>query len=495
MLDINVISFLGFALLILGLSISAFLDLKVNSQMTNYWRGSLIFVVAGYSFFAATPFVDKFFLTLANTSIFAAALTLGFLFRRWRTKISTQLKFISISLLFIFFFLFEYTRIHGTFQQRVVLIMSVLSVCVIWHIYELIRLQKNEPSFFGKLLVVFSFLSLICYWIRVFFVTRGSDPSHIDIFSENVISFGTRWGVMAADVLTFIAINGYYMEKSWASEKSALNVQLIDSQRINKLNEELKNADELNNQLSLVLLEKNRLLTSLASSVKSSRSGIMASSFVHEINQSLTAIRLNAEFLLAVVDKPTDERFLKSNLNYLIKDVDKISQIIKNVKRVFHNNFSDFKDVNIASVVQTSVDLVKDECEIKNIDLIVNVDTELIIRGDQGQLEMVVLNLLNNAMAALEHQSGKRCIKITSTHNVDKVLLHIEDSGMGVPIESAETIFELFRTTKNDGMGVGLWLSRAVMDNHRGSLSLDMDCTKGAKFIMQFATTESLIST
>ena len=221
----------------------------------------------------------------------------------------------------------------------------------------------------------------------------------------------------------------------------------------------------------------------------------MASSFVHEINQSLTAIRLNAEFLLAVVDKPTDERFLKSNLNYLIKDVDKISQIIKNVKRVFHNNFSDFKDVNIASVVQTSVDLVKDECEIKNIDLIVNVDTELIIRGDQGQLEMVVLNLLNNAMAALEHQSGKRCIKITSTHNVDKVLLHIEDSGMGVPIESAETIFELFRTTKNDGMGVGLWLSRAVMDNHRGSLSLDMDCTKGAKFIMQFATTESLIST
>jgi phosphoglycerate-specific signal transduction histidine kinase len=113
---------------------------------------------------------------------------------------------------------------------------------------------------------------------------------------------------------------------------------------------------------------------------------------------------------LAVADKPSDERFLKSNLNYLIKDVDKISQIIKNVKRVFHNNFSDFKDVNIASVVQTSVDLVKDECEIKNIDLIVNVDTELIIRGDQGQLEMVVLNLLNNAMAALEHQSGKRYI-------------------------------------------------------------------------------------
>jgi hypothetical protein len=70
MLDVNIISFLGFALLILGLSISAFLDLKVNSQMTNYWRGSLVLIAAGYSFFAAAPFVDKFFITLANSILY-----------------------------------------------------------------------------------------------------------------------------------------------------------------------------------------------------------------------------------------------------------------------------------------------------------------------------------------------------------------------------------------------------------------------------------------
>ena len=94
MLDVNIISFLGFALLILGLSISAFLDLKVNSQMTNYWRGSLVLIAAGYSFFAAAPFVDKFFITLANTCIFAAGVTLGLLFRRWNTTISNRLKVI-----------------------------------------------------------------------------------------------------------------------------------------------------------------------------------------------------------------------------------------------------------------------------------------------------------------------------------------------------------------------------------------------------------------
>ena len=492
MLDVNTISFLGFALLILGLSISAFLDLKVNSQMTNYWRGSLVLIAAGYSFFATAPFVDKFFLTLANTSIFAAGVTLGFLFRRWNTTISNRLKIISISAVFIFFFLFEYTRINGTFQQRVVLIMSVLSVCVIWHIYELARLQKNEPSFFGKLLVAFSLLSLIFYWIRIFVVTRGADPSYIDLFSENVISFGTRWGVMAADVLTFIAINGYYMEKAWSSEKNALNMELIAVTKINTLNQELINAEHLNNELSLVLLEKNRLLTSLSSSVKSSRAGIMASSFVHEINQSLTAIRLNTEFLMAVIDKPPDDLFVKNNLNFLIKDVDKITEIIENVKRVFHNNQTEFKDLILASIVESGVEFIKDECELKNIDLSVNVDSQLIVRGNQSQLEMVVLNLLNNAIDSLDTFDGKRSIVIASSQVDGNIHLIFEDSGIGVPLELQEKIFDLFRTTKNDGMGFGLWLSRAVMDNHRGSLTLDNDYSDGARFVIKFRASNNM---
>ena len=486
MLDVNTISFLGFALLIFGLSISAFLDLKVNGQMTNYWRGSLVLIAAGYAFFAAAPFVDKFLITFANTSIFAAAITLGLLFRRWRTNIAYQLKYICIFLPLIFFFTFEYIRINGTFQQRVALIMSVLIVCVIWHIYELTRLQKNEASFFGKLLVGFSVLSIICYLTRVLVVTRGSDPSNIDLFSESVISFATRWGVMASDVLTFIAINGYYMEKSWASEKKSLNTELINAKKITALNQELINADQLNNELSLVLLEKNRLLTSLSSSVKSSRAGIMASSFVHEINQSLTAIRLNAEFLVTVADKPPDDLFVKTNLNYLIKDVDKITLIIENVKRVFHNNHTDFKDVSLASIVESGVELVKDECELKNIDLSFNVDSQLIVSGNQSQLEMVVLNLLNNAIDSLDAYDGKRLIAISSSKVDGNIHLSIEDSGMGVPLELQEKIFDLFRTTKNDGMGFGLWLSRAVMDNHRGSLSLDKDYSNGARFVIEF---------
>jgi C4-dicarboxylate-specific signal transduction histidine kinase len=212
----------------------------------------------------------------------------------------------------------------------------------------------------------------------------------------------------------------------------------------------------------------------------------MASSFVHEINQSLTAARLNAEFLLAVADKPPDEKFIKSNLNHLINDIDKISTIITNVKKVFHNNHTDFKDVNLASVVETSIGLIKDECELKNIDLTVNVDSQLTVRGNQSQLEMVILNLLNNSIDSLDTCDGVLSIVIASSQEGEKILLSVEDSGMGVPLDLAEKIFEIFRTSKKDGMGFGLWLSRAVMENHQGFLVLDTATKSGARFVMQF---------
>jgi two-component system, NtrC family, nitrogen regulation sensor histidine kinase NtrY len=96
------------------------------------------------------------------------------------------------------------------------------------------------------------------------------------------------------------------------------------------------------------------------------------------------------------------------------------------------------------------------------------------------------LNLLNNAIDSLDTFDGKRSIVITSSQVDGTIELSVEDSGVGVPSELQERIFDLFRTTKNDGMGFGLWLSRAVMDNHRGGLFLDKNLSDGARFVLEF---------
>ena len=81
---------------------------------------------------------------------------------------------------------------------------------------------------------------------------------------------------------------------------------------------------------------------------------------------------------------------------------------------------------------------------------------------------------------------------IASSQVNGNIHLIFEDSGIGVSLELQEKIFDLFRTTKNDGMGFGLWLSRAVMNNHRGSLTLDNDYSNGARFVIEFRASNNM---
>ena len=139
MLDINVISFLGFLLLIFGLSISAFIDLKVNSQMNNFWRSALAFIGGAYAVYALTPFTSTVLITFAVSCLLACSFSLGFLYRSWNTKVSKRLVYLAAVVVVMFAFFYEYFRKLGTFQESVALIMGVLSLSMFWHIYELIQ--------------------------------------------------------------------------------------------------------------------------------------------------------------------------------------------------------------------------------------------------------------------------------------------------------------------------------------------------------------------
>jgi signal transduction histidine kinase len=249
---------------------------------------------------------------------------------------------------------------------------------------------------------------------------------------------------------------------------------------------EVSQTTQLNQELALVLAEKNKLLTSLSSSMKSTRMGAMASTLAHEINQPLSAIRLNAEMAQREVSMAQDLTLVQNNLQYLIEDVDRIDSIVNKIKKFFYNDYSDFKNLQLAALVNSTFDYVQEGCNKSNIDLLVNIDPKLHIYGDKGQLQMVVFNLMSNAMDALEDKEGTRFITINAEPVGDHIDLIVQDNGAGVAPEVMGQIFDLFRTTKPDGMGVGLWLSRAVMENHRGHLTYSTAAEGGARFVMQF---------
>jgi len=121
-----------------------------------------------------------------------------------------------------------------------------------------------------------------------------------------------------------------------------------------------------------------------------------------------------------------------------------------------------------------------------NIELIIKVDpVDLSMTADQSQVEQVLINLIKNSVEAIGN-AVKGTICLTGLYSDGAVLIKVEDNGTGISEEIAEDIFVPFYTTKRNGSGIGLSLSKQIMQNHNGSISVNSVKTKGAVFTLRF---------
>lgn len=109
------------------------------------------------------------------------------------------------------------------------------------------------------------------------------------------------------------------------------------------------------------------------------------------------------------------------------------------------------------------------------------------IYGDSIQLQQVFINIFNNAIDAIElAKPSLREITLTVKVDYKTVIVTIEDSGNGITPETLPVIFDLYKTTKNEGQGVGLWLCRTILDKHQATISANNSKSRGAVFTLQF---------
>jgi signal transduction histidine kinase len=128
--------------------------------------------------------------------------------------------------------------------------------------------------------------------------------------------------------------------------------------------------------------------------------------------------------------------------------------------------------LKLDELVQEVLDLVQSKMKLADIDCTVDWDIHLRVLGDATQLQQVILNLLNNAIDALiESGFDKPELRIRGQVVSDHLNLEVEDNGPGIAPEHVEDVFSLFKTSKSEGMGVGLWLSRSIVEMHGGRLT------------------------
>ncbi len=240
--------------------------------------------------------------------------------------------------------------------------------------------------------------------------------------------------------------------------------------------------ERLNVKLSYLIEQKNTLIKTLSTSVKANHIGGAVAGIVHELSQPIGTISLNTQLLIKDLGQPVDLEHQATILNHIQRDNRRASFIIGRLRSFYQKGNESYVTFNLMALVQDSIELTGPMFHAQKILLQSDLDPAVTVRGDPGEIEMVLVNLLNNALNALSALNPDSQIVLFLRQEDSRVVIDVQDNGHGVPKEFQSEIFTLFHSTKSDGLGVGLWLSRIIMENHGGSISLLRSSPSGSCF-------------
>ena len=221
--------------------------------------------------------------------------------------------------------------------------------------------------------------------------------------------------------------------------------------------------------------------------------GELAASIAHEINQPLSAIVSNGSACLRwLAGESPNLGEASEAARRIVRDATRAGDVITRIRAFLRKTDTEKTRLDINQIIKEVVLLTRDEAArraaVLRLDLADDIPTVL---GDRVQLQQVILNLVMNGVEAMASVSDRpRELRIRSQqHDSDKVLVAVQDSGPGIDEQSLEKIFDAFYTTKTQGMGMGLAISRSIVEDHGGQLWATSNNGRGATF--QFTLSQS----
>lgn len=242
--------------------------------------------------------------------------------------------------------------------------------------------------------------------------------------------------------------------------------------RFGRTQEEKETIQLLNTKLTSTIEQKNTLIKTLATSVKANQMGGAVAGIVHELSQPLAAIGLNTDLLINTTHEPIDLAWQTTILTHIQQDNARAADIISRLRDFYTRGSETLSDVDLGKLIVRIIELNNPEFIKKNIKLQSTIAEDVIVYADKGELEMVILNLLTNALNASAERVSAQSVVVSLRTDNQSAVLDVIDNGAGISEEHQKEIFTLFHTTKSQGMGVGLWLSRVIMEKHLGAVEL-----------------------
>jgi PAS domain S-box-containing protein len=229
-----------------------------------------------------------------------------------------------------------------------------------------------------------------------------------------------------------------------------------------------------------------KVRSELASVARVTSLGVLTASIAHEVNQPLAGIITNASTCLRMLGAdPPDVDGARETARRTIRDGNRASDVIARLRALFSKKEFTLESLDLNEATREVIALSSSDLQRHRVILQSELADDLpIITGDRIQLQQVILNLLRNASDAMVDVHGRPRLLLIKTEREDgnRLRLSVRDAGMGLPPQSLDSLFDAFYTTKSGGMGIGLFVSRSIVEKHQGRLWAEPNDGPGATF-------------
>ena len=224
--------------------------------------------------------------------------------------------------------------------------------------------------------------------------------------------------------------------------------------------------------IGAVVDEQRQMAEGLKQSLRLAAAGEMAAALAHELNQPMTALAAYGracEHLLARGDTGV---LLRETIGKMVRESGRAAEVVRRLREFFRTGAMHLETSSVAAIVGTVTGQFEAQCAAHQVALVVVTEAGLDVRADRLQIELVVRNLVANAFDAVLTRTGAggRIEVSSSSLKGGRLLIAVQDNGPGVSTAVAARLFEPFVSGKSSGLGLGLVLSRAIVEAHGGHL-------------------------
>ena len=468
------IIFITIAIIQLGIFVNSISLIKIypNEKSIKYWAASLLSGSIGITCIALGSAMLKslakgsLFLTFSNIIFFASTIWLIFYSKSLKYKISNKdIKLYSLTVI-AYGIVFEVVRQNGDFIDRQLFAASCSLLAYLVLLVEIKKQKLYEDSKYLKIFSAITLIEFILLLIRIL-ILLNNDYGFIDSLNEIPIApLAMLWLMLIVNIWSYISINGYWTEKI-ASSSTA---NLIE-----------------NTKIKILLNEKYKLINSLMSANKTAVSGALSASIAHELNQPLGAIKINSQHLDLLLKNKKEKALIKN----IIQDNDRAANIIATLKSAFNSNPT-YQIIKFDTFIESLKPLFIQAASEKQISIKFSLNASASVSINPDQLRQALSNLFHNSVEALSKtKKTSKLILIKTSINNNKLVCSISDNGPGVNKKIKNKVFELYESSKDGNMGLGLWLTKYIISNHKGAIGLNMKYLKGAEFLIELPITQN----